>query len=428
MILLQKNTLQQCGVALVFYLLFFGQGFCQQNLVIGGIITNSQDTLKGYIDDRGWNINPSAISFTQSLDEPTTSYSPSEIGGVIIGDQLVYLSQITLIDITPIKDRELKFSPKQEVVKETVFLKLLVEGQIQLLYLKDQKQKDHFFIRQGSSSPEELIFIRYLIEDNGSIRIASSNIYKDQLLGYLDHPSMKRKIGNAKYTHASLTQLFQTYHALIGETDSEILSSREKALARFGLLIGGNLTRMTFEGDVKREISQANYTHHPGIYAGGIFELVFPTWQQKLSLYNEVSIKYYRLEGMYEQPFSSYTGTTEFDLSELKILNILRYRYPITPTLKFNVGGGVSSNFTLKKDNSLITSLNLTPNSPVQTAPAFQDEQFKNYDLGFVGFIGLSSNKLLLDAKIESNSGISELSLLSSRTIAFYLSLGYYIN
>ncbi len=98
----------------------------QKNLKPGYVIDLKNDTLYGFIDNRGYIYNSEKCVFYGSLTSEPVIYLPGEIKGYRFPGSSFYISHSVLLGDT---------------VKE-VFLEYIVKGIISLYYLKEPN-KDH---------------------------------------------------------------------------------------------------------------------------------------------------------------------------------------------------------------------------------------------------------------------------------------------
>ena len=66
---------------LFFSVLLFEVAFSQENYLSGYVLTLNGDTLKGYVDYRGWEKNKGVVLFKKELSDSKIVYAPLEIKG-----------------------------------------------------------------------------------------------------------------------------------------------------------------------------------------------------------------------------------------------------------------------------------------------------------------------------------------------------------
>jgi hypothetical protein len=138
--------------ALLFVCVSFST-FSQKNYTWGFIILKNQtDTLKGLIDDQNWAINPRIINF-KATEGTEQSYDIAKLKAFGITDKESYLVAKADLDITPSAKRNLLFGRNLQIRKDTLLAFLvLLKADYNLLHVKDQTDKDHFFIPMAMKS------------------------------------------------------------------------------------------------------------------------------------------------------------------------------------------------------------------------------------------------------------------------------------
>ena len=110
---------------LFFGILFLQNIFAQKNYVEGHIVTFENDTLSGFIDYQNWKKNPTLILFKNSKMSAPVIYSPKEINGFEVGDE-IYISASVKIETSPIKLKELTDHKEFSFTSDKVFLQTLI--------------------------------------------------------------------------------------------------------------------------------------------------------------------------------------------------------------------------------------------------------------------------------------------------------------
>ena len=76
-------------IALSIICIFLVQpAFCQENYLTGYVVLTGGDTLHGFIDYRGWDRSPDLIFFKLNLSDDKTEYTPIDIRGFSVNDEI----------------------------------------------------------------------------------------------------------------------------------------------------------------------------------------------------------------------------------------------------------------------------------------------------------------------------------------------------
>ncbi|MEP2671218.1 MAG: hypothetical protein ABJH04_19600 [Cyclobacteriaceae bacterium] len=175
--------------------------FSQKNLVPGYIIRGSQDTVRGYIQDRGWDQNPKEILFKKSLAEDAVKYNASQIKEFKINGGPHYFAFIVDIDKSAYKVSQMeKYLPSKSNVRDTIFMEMLDRGKLDLLRLRDESDKYHFYYNSGNGTPKELILKIVFTQNNGMTSMLITENYKAQLKDLMvECQSVQQEINELKY-------------------------------------------------------------------------------------------------------------------------------------------------------------------------------------------------------------------------------------
>jgi hypothetical protein len=201
--------------------------FSQANYKKALVVTSQGDTLRGYINYREWNYNPEEFSFkSQPADGQSRLFTPQTARYVSLEGYEAYEAHRVAISLDEVAPSRLKEGPDTSKTVATVFLKLLLKGNLVNLYLYKDSQKERFyFLEKGAVTPEELGYKVYLVNTD----IATSPIYRQQLSALaVRHQvfTLTQKIQAATYNR---THLMQIIGKLNGSTDTSIAKTLEKA-------------------------------------------------------------------------------------------------------------------------------------------------------------------------------------------------------
>lgn len=402
--------------------LLFNVSFSQDNYVPAYIIKNNQDTLRGFVDYRNKEVNPSKIKFKTNIDDSPVYYTPTDINEFGVEDE-IYVSGIINTEVTPFRIDELGTDPQIKIEVDTAFLQANFRGKKELYYYKNEDGKENFYIKKGADF-ELLIYKKYLKTHNGKNVIVENKNYLGQLILYLEDCSdIQTKISGTLYKQKSLNSLFQYYYEC-SQNDISFQQKRKKH-NQLGFLIGSSLTSLKFSSKNFSYLINTDYSQSTSISTGLFFDLILPSNQGKWSINNELLFSTYHVKGEYEE-FENENDysmiATEFGYSYLKINNLLRFKYPLGHTfLYFNAG--MSNGFAISVTNYKKEETKYYSRETLVEEPAI--DKTRKYEQGYLLGIGIKYNKFSFEIRYEKGNGMSGYKTLVSATNRYYFLLGY---
>lgn len=181
----------------------------QKNYLPGNIKKNSGETVEGFIDYKGWDINPKQIKFRTSAESPVVVYTISDlISFEVTGKDKFVRADITE-DMKPVNVSDLNNIPEKPSVNTTVFLRELFRNErIGLYFLKDFKY--HFFVQDGNGKFDELIYQVTFSSDYS--KVVNRSVFQNQLLTYFPErrsdADVVAALAKLNYIEKDLTNFF----------------------------------------------------------------------------------------------------------------------------------------------------------------------------------------------------------------------------
>jgi len=411
-------------IASIFVFLIHSTSFAQENYIAGSIINQAGDTIKGLLDYRNWNINPDKISFKANAESAPRIYTPSDIRGFLVADDL-YRSAPVEIETSTYKTKELEYGAQFKLESRRLFLRALFTGNKELYLYHGPNDLELFYIHQDTSFTL-LLHKKYLKEQAGSSVVAHNQKYLGQLAGYLqDCSSIQSKLKTTAYNQSSLEKLFQQYYICKGTTITKE-EKNERMKVELGLVAGASLTSLKFSGIAFPYLERISYSRSLNFEGGISINLVAPRNYGKWSIYNELLYGSYHVKGSFNDYESQYKYTiynTEFGYSFIKLNNLVRYKHPIGDAFIF-INGGISNAIGFSGTNYKQTISVLYSSSRTEEEEAIAGGT-RRTEFGFLFGIGTQWKKFSLELRGERGNGVSQILQLSSHTTKFHLLLNY---
>jgi hypothetical protein len=153
----------------------------QSNFKPGYVVTIKGDTLKGFIDYREWDKNPTDITFKNNLNSQTeifTTTNAMEFGL----NGLEYFKQFNVrISQDQVELSNVKQGIDTSYLTGNVFLRTLTSGKNISLFCYTDKIKTRYYIQEGrDGSPVELVYRVYYSIENSTV-LQTENRFRTQL-------------------------------------------------------------------------------------------------------------------------------------------------------------------------------------------------------------------------------------------------------
>jgi len=286
-----------------FFILLFLTGipgaYAQTNYIKGYYITNSQDTIRGYIEYLSEKKNFRVCSFKNELDGRVQKFYPEDIKGFVIGDVEVY------------ETHSYRHRKGEQLYG---FFKVMMRGKLSLL-----RYQSRFFAMDSVGQVHEVskrkelegIKIRVDYAGMGMLRV----LMKDcpEISGsYLEHQYK---------TATNFMEIFQKYYTCMGSPVAPAEKIVIKPHVDLGILGVASVTRLALDVGAERVQMDDEIT----VGVGGFASIFLPKVNERWRLVLEGTYGAYS----YYSFFSS--GSTNNDLfinySALKVPVIFRYNF-----------------------------------------------------------------------------------------------------
>lgn len=200
---------------------FFEKGF---------LLTNSGDTIHGYIQANSGKTLSRFCSFKTDKHSEIQMFRPSEILGFRFLNSKYYVSKKITTDS----------------LVRLVFLEYLIKGKANVYYLNDSNGDRYFFQKEGEMLEEISEKAKFIKSTNGTYKAPSK--YKGKIKSILiDRPDIYQQVDQTTLTHVSLIELAKTYHEKVCTTEDCIIYKRKKPFqVQYGLAAGYTLSNYNF--------------------------------------------------------------------------------------------------------------------------------------------------------------------------------------
>jgi hypothetical protein len=340
-------------------LFFLFTGVAQKNFLPGYIVLPGKDTVRGQVDYREWERNPVQVVFT-SLSSGSRVYTVREIEAFGIDGIDHYRKATVAIDDNPVTVQDVSGYRQGLTPPQTVFLRILVKGDVVDLY-EYVNFKPHYFIAKPGESAEELSY--RVIQDSLSASVRVYNDFRIELKKLLASQGLtyeqSMKIDKLDYKAKDLIKFVSEVNGMTGQAG---LLQNKKDKSRF--FAGGGLVFPNFgfsSGDPR--LNSLKFRNDGSYIVTAGIDFFASRSLQNLLLRAEVSFSQLKTTGSGESANTSMANQkNEYSLRQTNITPVISVLYNFIRQQKAKIygGAGIGYNFSNYPEHVLTTTNGLT--------------------------------------------------------------------
>jgi len=188
----------------------------QSNFKPGYIVHLQGDTVNGFVDYHGWEINPGKIKFKTTKEAQVQQLTTNDISAFGITKKTDYIRFTGKISMDRVSEVSMAEARDTSFKVATVFLKVLQKGKNLALYCYSDVLKTRYYIsEQPAFVPQELVYrLYYNLDrvDQTHGRTVNEDTYARQLFAFAEKynaltPMLQHDIENAGYREYYINQV-----------------------------------------------------------------------------------------------------------------------------------------------------------------------------------------------------------------------------
>lgn len=413
-------------ICCIFLFLTNNSLLAQSNFLNGEIVTNTGAVVSGQIDYKKWIKSPISVTF-QAPDKAIQVLTPQDLRAFTViledGSKQIYSSFTVDIDFASLDLKKLDSKAEPDLVNKAVFLRNLVNGEINLYSLVDESDKRHYFISKGETLPKELTYRKYyyvkdrpdlpitdLRTSTGVNQVKINAAYKNELYNLMaDNQQIKKEVfEKLPYKEKELVELVDTYNG-----ESSYVRPFEKMIFRAEIKAGIAVVNFT----PKNIFSGYDFPPHTGPSFGIGLNASIPRTQW--SIQNDLRYAKYQTERRLEFSGDDYYEVVSLNFAYLKLQTTARYQIDLNNKVKPYLQGGILNGYLIKDEISTKRYF-YGEESNLETAG---DPDKLEQGLIFGG--GIILNKITAGIDYEISNGFAHGSNAKTIFKNLYLSVGY---
>ncbi len=288
-------------ILFLFFILATFSSFSQINYEAGYFINNQGSKTECLIKNVAWNKNPSEFEYKLNENEAVKKATVKEVKEFNVGNSYKFIRFDTKIDRSGSDINALNTGKQPVWSQEILFLKVLVEGNVNL-YQYEAGGYNKYFLSTGiHDKAEQLVYKEYYDENNhDGYYINENNTFRKQLWMALKSDLFKESdFFKVSYKKAELIGLVSKFNTSKGTTTTNYEVSQNQNSLDLKIIAGINQSSFTFHNIAR----YSNYNDvlkldsKPVIRIGIELENVFSFNQKKWSVFIAPNYQSYKAEG-----------------------------------------------------------------------------------------------------------------------------------
>jgi hypothetical protein len=274
----------------------------------GFVISRDGQYTECLVEDEGWKNNPFTFRYRLQPDGPVLTGDLDNTLAFGVKGESRYERWELNVDLTLDGMLHLSRQRAPEYVRDTLFLRLLVEGDVKLYYYETTNIQ-RFFLGLPGETPRQLVYKTYWASSD---KVAENSVFRRQLEAVLTCNGNAPDLSNLAYTRRQLLKAYEQYYACNDKAYTVYRSFRDSITFHARALAGLSMGTSDFESGF---LPRQDLQYRPGsaYRIGAELELVTSYQKRKWSLLAEPALQFYHDR---EVPIVD-VGEVNFQLLEL---------------------------------------------------------------------------------------------------------------
>lgn len=359
------NTIKT--IILITFLSVFYAGFSQRKFKKAYFIDNDNKRTECLIKQEEWGSNPTQFKYKLTESSNVLTGTIKFIKEFEISNQVKYKRVSVEIDRSSKHRDKLSYDKEPNFIKETLFLKSLIEGEASL-YSYRSNNLFRFFYSTKNVDLQQLIIKTYKASnpETGLVDIKTNKAFQKQLWDNLKSENINvTDIRKTSYRTGDLVKIFKKYNLSKNSNYTNFNKNSSKNILNLNIRPGANFSSIKFEKE-NEFYPEANFGSKVNFRMGIELEWILPFYNNKWSLFLEptyVSSFTEEKEIVYiTAPLTSINSTAKIEYQKIEI--------PI----------GIRHYFSLNENSKLFITGSIVFNNSFESSTGFKDRDFPSFD------------------------------------------------
>lgn len=274
----------------IIFLIYGGDCLGQVKFMEGYFINNSDERETYLIKNVDWKNNPTEFEYKASIDSEVESKSIETVKEFGLKNLSKYRRFIVDIDRSFDIMRKMSFKRSPEFERDTLFLKVLVEGDASL-YVYQETNIRRYFFQTGTSEAHQLIYKKYRTSGGG---VGINDDYIQQMLYNLHcDGQLNADILSASYTKKDLVDLFIKYNNCTESNYVNYSDKGSKSKFHFKFKPGINRSSLNVR-DSRTNTRTTDFGSELNFRIGAEFEFILPYNRNKWGIILDPAYQQFR--------------------------------------------------------------------------------------------------------------------------------------
>ncbi len=259
----------------------------------GYFINNANEKIDCLIKNIDWSYNPTDFEYKLSENSTILKNNIKNTKEFGIYDISKYYRAIVDIDRSSENLNDLNTNKKPEFKKETLFLKVLIEGD-KTLYTYTESNLKRYFYNKDDLTIDQLVYKKYKVSKNLT---AENNYFKQQILNNLKCTSIDiKRIKSLSYSKKSLTNLFLDYNKCVNPNYTSYYKKQKKDAFKVTIRPRFNSSSLSLENPKSSILKNVDFGNKSGFGIGIKLEYILLFNKNKWSISLEPTYQSYESE------------------------------------------------------------------------------------------------------------------------------------
>lgn len=410
-------NLKSLLVSVVFLCFFALRASAQIIFEKGYFIDLEGNRVECLIKNVDWESNPLKFQYKQTETDEVREHTVETVREFAVYDEAKYIARTVDIDQSSFDLKYMSIDRAPEWKQETVFLKVILEGEASL-YGYHRGNDTKYFYAIGDREISQLVYKQYRQGEG----FATNNFYKQQLRATLLCESIGlSEIEGLTYQTNALKRLFVAYHECKGAEYNSYDTKRKKSYVNIAVRPGVKFSRL--DASIRltgRPQTTYQFGSQLGWRLGTEVEMVLPFHKNRWSVVVEPVFQYYKATESYPAAFlPDGELIAEFTYQSVEVPMSIRHYFFMSEQLKVFLNAMAYADFNLGSDYQ-----HYRPTGEKLMEPDLQLSSKLSYGLG----AGFQQNRVSVEARYQfSRDLLNEVPGYNTDYTSWSLILGYTI-